>query len=163
MEETQVETETQEEQPNTDHVDFGSPEAQEKFDRVYGDMKRYKGDLQRYESNLNTVAQQNAALLDKLDKLERSTADSEVSTTVAGLRKQETEALEAGEFEKAVSLRDQITDLKVKSNTTPPAPKPEPAPQADDGDQRALNAFLDERNQDGTLKRPWVELFSPGC
>lgn len=143
-------------------VDF-PPEAQKKFDRVYGDLRRQQA--------LNTkLIQDNEVLASRLSELEGVVVTGRVSGEEEKLRSAKRQALENGDFTRVMEIDDAIMDLKIKASSIRPEPvkttaRQEPAgyeqPGLDPGEQSAIEEWANARTPDGQLIRPWAHTGHP--
>lgn len=143
-----------------DHVEFDA-KTQRRFNRVYAEMKSAKDLMTR-------MGQDNRLLVEKVEEMEATRVRQGADDRAATLRVQEKEALEAGEYDRAGQIRDQITDIKVEAKIPKEKPKAEPEREEQQyGDwltpdrAKALNSFANAKNDKGELLHPWADADHP--
>lgn len=159
-----------------DQVDF-SPKQKERFDRVYGNMKRYENDL-------NDAKEINRRLIDTVNQLQDGQLkivthlqNEDFNNTEATLSAQKKEAFQKGDIDTYDRLTDALMELKLKKVTAPkPQQQPQRQPQQpqrplteNDVINHAVNrgdisndeatvykSWASETDQSGNLRRPWI-------
>lgn len=182
---------TQQEQPQQDGKPEGfdrvelPPEAQKRFDRVYGNMKRYETDAKELreinQQLINTVQQLYQGQQDIVSHLQVS----DYQEAEQRLSSERDAAWQKGDIKAYNSASDQLSELKIKKNlaererTAPPkaASQPQQQPQGMAGERivnRALEqneltsvdaniakAWMAETDTTGNLKRSWTQQNDP--
>jgi hypothetical protein len=126
-----------------------TPEQEARFKRVYYHMKQN-------ERISEQMAEQNRKLLERIEKMETEHEKKSATDRLTQLRAQEKAALEEGDYEKASSVRDQITDLKVDSKVPKEKPK-EPEPWLTPERESQIAQWCGETDDKGNLVRPWAD------
>ena len=134
------------------------PEAEARFKRIYGNMKQWE---RIAGERIETEKQ----LRDRIDKLEDQLGKKESDDRISELKAAEKEALEAGEYDRASQVRDEITDIKVDSKIPKETKKAEAPPEASDWltpeREERINRWAWERSDKGELLRPWADPNHP--
>jgi len=133
----------------TKPVEFENPETEARFKRVYFNMKQY-------ERAVDQTTADNRKLLERIEKMESEQAEKSSSEQTAKLREAEKAAMEEGDYEKAQTARDRITDLKVDSKIPKPEVKEEEpwlTPERED----YMAEWASQRDEKGVLLRPWAD------
>lgn len=143
-----------------DYVEL-SPEAQKRFNRVYGALKHHQA---LGEQLLND----NVLLADRLEKLEKRVTSTQEASTDAQLKGAKAAALAAGDYQRVVEIDDALLELKAKSlqqtMVQPIGLSETPAVQnyqLDETSRVLLDQWGSERGADGHLLRPWVDERHP--
>lgn len=138
-------------------VEFPDKETEKRFKRVYGHMKQN-------ERVVEQLAKDNKALMARLDEQEKKQSAKATDDTMARLKAEKAQALEAGEYAKVVDLDERMLDLKAKPKETPKA-VPKPEPEAEEGltagEQKRILQWTQESDADGRPVRPWAQEDSP--
>lgn len=99
-------------------------EIKPRFDRIYGNMKRYENETkelrdinQRLLSTVNQLEQNQSKIVDHIQGKDFETAESQ-------LMQQRKEALAKGDLDTFEALSDKITDIKLEKKLAKNAPRP---------------------------------------
>ena len=130
-------------------VEFESPETEKRFKRVYFHMKQN-------ERISEQMAADNRKLVERLEKMEQETVKKSSSDRLTQLRAEEKTAMEEADYEKASSIREQITDLKVDSKVAQPTKQVE-EPWLTPAREEYMVEWASEQDAKGTLLRPWAD------
>jgi len=141
-----------------DHVEL-SPDAQKRFNRVYGALKHHQllGEQ---------LLKDNVALADRLQALEKNVFDSDHQRTEAQLKAAKVGALSSGDYQRVADIDDALMELRIKAQQpTQPVLASETQQAQDlvlDADTKALlDEWGSERGPSGEPLRPWVDPKHP--
>lgn len=131
-----------------------SPEQQARFNRIYGHSKQW-------ERIAEDLAKEKKELWDRIEKLESFQTERDTNDRLTKLRAAEKEAMEAGEYDRAGEIRDQITDAKVDAKV----PKEKPPEKQESAEEQWLTperaqrieTWAGEKDEKGELLRPWAD------
>ena len=158
--ETQVaETQPAEESPDgTDFIDFDQldPKVKTRFDRIYRNMKEN-------ERALQTSAEVQRKLVDRLTNLEKSDINSKGQNAIAHLNSQKIEALDEGDSAKVIDIDNKLRAIE-QSQRYQPQPIEVPQPQSgglSPEDEATMERWAGEREEGGPLRRPWADPGHP--
>lgn len=154
QEQVSAETEVSNGEDTTTEFVQMDPETEKRFNRVYGHMKQANRKAEEAERIANQAAQDNAKLVERLEKLDEAKSNQAVDD----LRQEEKTAMEEGDYDRATAARDKITDLKVEAKIPKPEEKkPDELPPIDPGLKDRLNSWAAETDAEGNLLRPWAD------
>ena len=130
-----------------------SPEQQKRFNRLYAQMKTQDGALKEMGGMLRK-------LIDDVTDLRGAKAAQELTR----LNDEADKAFAEGDYKKARALMTQAITAELKPAMEG---KPEAKKSSDDGAQlspdqeKVIQRWAAETNEDGSLKRPWVQQGHP--
>lgn len=157
-------------------VDFDElPEAiREKFEprfkRIYGHMKQYERENGELKGVIEEQTRLTKALDAELKKFRQETTQKEAKSEIATLRTQRREAMENGEYDRVDELDERIFDLRMQAQAKPEEPEPEKSPEPEKKEtpgwltqevQARITEIASETDDNGDLKRPWVDPAHP--
>lgn len=127
-----------------------APAVKARFERIYGHMKEN-------ERAVAESAKVNRALIERLEKLE----NSEIQQQITSLEARQKEAFESGDYDKAQEYANQLIDYKLAEKSRPETKIEVPEPHATDqplnDDQMDLLAsWARATDADGNPLRPWA-------
>ena len=142
------------------YVDFNEFEddvrqkIEPRFKHVYSNMKEY-------ERLFNQVIEDNKALATRVQEMSDWQHEASKGGTVQSLNQQKVEALEAGEYSKVAEIDNEIR--RIEGMEAPKAPEQTATPpETVDAESAArVQAWAQERAEDGSLVRPWVDNTHP--
>lgn len=135
-----------------------SPDAQKRFNRIYGALK--------HNQNLNEqLLKDNVTLAARLEALEKNVFESEGQRTEAQLKAQKVSALANQDYERVAEIDDQLMEMRIAARTpTQPVVSDTPVAQQyelDEESKTILDGWGSERDGSGNLLRPWVDPKHP--
>lgn len=135
-----------------EHVEL-DPDAQKKFNRIYGALK--------HNQNLNEqLLNDNVTLAARLEALEKNVFETEGQRTEAQLKATKINALRMGDFEKAAEVDDKLMEIRLEAmqKKQPPASQTPAAMnyELDKDSSALLDSWGAEKDGKGGLLRPWV-------
>jgi hypothetical protein len=141
-----------------DHIDL-TPEAQKRFNRVYGALKHHQALGEQ-------LLQDNVLLAERLERLEHKVTAGQEATTEGQLKAAKAAALSAQDYSRVVEIDDALLDLKTRALQPSPAVSPTIATapehyQLDETSRAVLDDWSRELGADGSPLRPWVNSNHP--
>lgn len=132
-----------------------SPEAQARFNRVYGELKRHKAVEEQ-------LVRDNTLLLERLAAIEGTVAKTAEATNAAALRQAKAEALALQDYSRVVEIDEALLDLRL-GTSKPANGKIESASAVESVEEpldprtiSVLQSWGQARDGSGNLLRPWV-------
>lgn len=151
--EKESEQEVKEEANGTEFVDLDElpPAAQKRFKRIYAHMKEN-------ERALEESGKVNKQLYDRLRKIEENSNTSQRETKIAAIKSQLKDAIESGDVDRQVELNGELQKTYATNTEPEPIEMPE---SAVDLNARKLESMAAEVDDDGNMKRPWMQQTHP--
>lgn len=179
--ETSQETQTvsQQEQPSGKPEGFDpvelTPQQKARFDRIYGNMKRYENDAKEQRSLNEQLVQEFQRLRVEQNQIVNHLQVTDFADAESRLNSERDAAWNKGDVKAFNEAIDKLTEIKVKKgvaeaqrqNVMPHQPVPQQrqnaavSPQITAEDQNIAQAWMSETDNSGNLRRPWTNEYDP--
>ena len=145
----------------SEEVEMDGP-TQDRFNRIYRQMKTAKDDVSRQERDIELMREHNQRLEERLNKREQEQANLQRDQNIANLEQQYSQALEEGDNAKAASINRQMIQEQTKVHEQPETTVPSKAEKpVSDVDAQYLTHWQNEVAEDGYFERPWIQPNHP--